>query len=432
MVSSIEQSPLYDIKTSTVGPGYVSGQGAVQPLSGMDLAMKLHYIRLVYYFPSQALEGLTIINIKETMFNWLIHAYTPCGRFRKSDSGRPYIKCNDCGVRLIEARCNMSQDEWLESVDDDDARHKLLVPSQVLGPDLLYSPPVLMQLTKFKCGGTAIGMSWAHVLGDAFSAAAFINLWGQATNKQYPAQPLSMVHSINKAQNSKSPIQNPLSVKRVGPVNDHWVTFNNKKIETYSFFVSWVELTRLQSKICGDKDNQQIPPFESICTMIWQSVAKIKRNSVVKTVTICKKDPENSFEGNITNKTQTVKVVKTDVSVEELSPMELGMLIMNQAMDETNIIEEVMDSENELPDFLVYGANLTFVDLHDAPIYDLNIRGHKPIYINCTIDNIGDEGVVLVFPSRKDGSNGVRVSISLPENHISDVRSMLKKDWSLS
>ncbi|KAK9048429.1 hypothetical protein SSX86_032608 [Deinandra increscens subsp. villosa] len=435
MVLSNEESPIYDIKISSVGPGHISGQDAAQELTGMDLAMKLHYIRTVYYFPAQAFEGLTIIDIKETIFNWLDHAYIPCGRFRKSDSGRPYIKCNDCGVRLIEARCNMGLREWLEprDHDDDDAKHKLLVSSQVLGPDLFYSPPVLMQLTKFKCGGMAVGLSWAHVLGDAFTAASFINLWGQATRKQYPAQPLRMAHCNNEAQNSKSPIREPLSVKRVGPVGDHWAMKNETNMETYSFYASWAELTRLQSSICGDKDkeNQQIPPFESLCTIVWQCVAKIKRDSDVKMVTICKKDSGNSFEGVITNKAQRVKMVKTDVPVVELSPMELGLLIMNQAVDETKIIEEAMDSDNELPDFLVYGTNLTFVDLHDAPIYDLNIRGHEPVYVHCGINNVGDEGVVLVFPSREDHCDGVRVSVTLPENCISDVKSMLKKELSL-
>ncbi|XP_076885614.1 protein ECERIFERUM 26-like [Bidens hawaiensis] len=429
MELSKEESSIFDIKISSVGPGYVSGQDAVQELTGLDLAMKLHYIRTVYYFQSQAFEGMTIINIKETMFYWLNHAYIPCGRLRTSDSGRPYIKCNDCGVRLIEARCNMSLDEWLKSGDD--ARHNLLVPSQVLGPDLLYSPLVLMQLTKFKCGGTAVGVSWAHVLGDAFTAAGFMNLWGQSTRKEYPAQPLCMAHSNNEAHNSKSLIKEPLAVKRVEPVGDHWVTSNDTKMKAYSFYLSWADLARLQSKICGDKNNQQIPPFESICTVVWQCVAKIKHGSDVKTVTICKKDSENSFEGVITNKAQAIKVVKAYLSVEELSPMELGLLIMNQAVNETKIIEEAMEPDNELPDFLVYGANLTFIDLHDAPLYDLNIRGHKPVYVNCAIDHVGDEGVMLVFPSRKGDSDGVTVSITLPENHVSDVRSMLKKEWSL-
>ncbi|KVI08266.1 Chloramphenicol acetyltransferase-like domain-containing protein [Cynara cardunculus var. scolymus] len=425
MVSSKEESLIHDIKISTVGPGYVSGQGAVQELTSMDLAMKLHYLRTTYYFRSQALEGLTIINIKETMFYWLNHCYIPCGRFRRSESGRPYIKCNDCGVRFIEARCTITLDEWLELRDD--ARHKLLVPNQVLGPDLSFCPP----LTKFKCGGTSIGVSWAHVLGDAFSAAGFMNLWGQATKRQYPTQPLRMTRSDNMGHNPKSPIKDPLAVKRVGPVGDHWTSSNHSKMETYSFSVSWPELTRLQSKICGDKNHQQMPPFETICTVVWQCVAKAKHGSEVKVVTICKHGSKKIFEGVITNEAQFIKVVKTESSVEESSLMELGLLIMNQGVDVRRNVKEAMETNTELPDFLVYGANLTFVDLYDVPFYELDVRGQTPVYVNCAIDNIGDEGVVLVLPARKNHSDGMTVSITLPTDHISKFRSVLKKEWSL-
>ncbi|XP_071707018.1 protein ECERIFERUM 26-like [Rutidosis leptorrhynchoides] len=429
MVLVKDESPIYDIKISTVGPGYVSGQGAVQELTNMDLAMKLHYIRNVYYFKNEAFEGLTIINIKETLFCWLNHAYIPCGRLRKTDTGRPFVKCNDCGVRLFEAKCDMSLDEWLESKDD--PSHNLLVPNKVLGPDLFYSPLVYMQLTKFKCGGTAVGVSWSHVLGDSFSLAGFINLWGQATNKNYPAQPLRMAHPTNEAQTPKSPVKDPLSVKRVGPVDTHWATSNATNMETSSFYLSRPDLTRLQSKISGDKNHQQIPPFESICTVVWQSVAKVKNGSDVKIVTICKTDSKKLIEGVITNKAQTIKVVKTDSSVQESSPTELGLLIMKQADDEQRIIEEAIESENELSNFLVYGANLTFVDLQDAPVYDMNVRGQTPVYVNCAIDNVGDEGVVLLFPARKGQSDGVTVSITLPENQVSKVKSVLKKEWSI-
>ncbi|PWA53709.1 Chloramphenicol acetyltransferase-like domain-containing protein [Artemisia annua] len=289
-----------------------------------------------------------------------------------------------------------------------------------------------IQLTKFECGGTAVGISWAHVLGDVFSAVGFTNLWGLATNKQYPAQPLRMAHPYSEAHESKVPAKDLVATKRVGPVGDHWITTNDMKMETFSFYVSKPDLTRVQSKICGEKDHQQIPPFESICALVWQSVAKVKHGSKVKVVTICKNDSKRSFEGAITNKAQTIKVVKTDSSVEESSLMELGLLIMNQGVDERMKIEEALEGDNELPDFLVYGGNLTFVDLTDVPFYELDVRGNRPVYVNCAIDSVGDEGVVLVFPARKNDSDGMTVSITLPEKHISELNSVLKKEWSLS
>ncbi|KAL8214259.1 hypothetical protein R6Q57_003708 [Mikania cordata] len=229
MVSSEEQNSIYDIKISTVSAGLISGHNVIQELTTMDLAMKLHYLRFVYYFNTPTFDGLTILKIKETMFNWLNHAYIPCGRLRRADSV-------------------------------DDSRHKLLVPNQVLGPDLAFSPLVLihlpnfegcfMQLTDFKCGGKSVGISWSHVLGDVFSAVGFINLWAQEMEGHYPTQPLTMAqqrnHTFDFQSPNQSPIADPMSTKRVGPVGDLWSTSNHSKMEPFFFHISSSELTRLQ------------------------------------------------------------------------------------------------------------------------------------------------------------------------------------------
>ncbi|KAI3826622.1 hypothetical protein L1987_00671 [Smallanthus sonchifolius] len=426
MVSSNEKNSIYDIKISTVAPGLISGRDVVQELTTMDLAMKLHYLRFVYYFRAPTFDGFTILKIKETMFNWLSHAYIPCGRLRRTDSGRPFIKCNDSGVRIIEAKCHLSLDEWLESKDD--SRHKLLVSNQVLGPDLYYSPFVLIQLTDFKCGGKSVGMSWSHVLGDAFSAVGFINLWAQAIADHYPAQPLTMVQQQNHTYDFQNPKPNldPLSVKRVGPVGDLWATSNNSKMETFSFYISTSELTRLQAQICEKKD---VPEFECICVVIWRCLAKVRNGSGPKVLTICRNDLKNRNKGIITNESQTIGLVKINLPAGDYKPLELASLIMNKADDERMKIEEVMGRDD---DFLIYGANLTFIDFSDASFYEMEVRRQKPVYVNCSIDNVGDEGVVLVLPTPKGCSDGRMVSVTLPEHQVPELKSVLKEDWCIA
>lgn len=148
MVSSKEAGGLiYNIKLSSVGPGKCTGQDVVYEPNDMDLAMKLHYLRGIYYFPSQAFEGLTIRKIKEPLFTWLNYFPITCGRFRRSESGRPSIKCNDCGVRFVEAQCDKSLDEWLETKDA--ALEKLLVPDKIIGPELAFSPLVFLQVCSY-------------------------------------------------------------------------------------------------------------------------------------------------------------------------------------------------------------------------------------------------------------------------------------------
>nr|GEU38789.1 protein eceriferum 26-like [Tanacetum cinerariifolium] len=169
----------------------------------------------------------------------------------------------------------------------DDLRHKLVVPNQVLGPDLAFSPLVMIQLTDFKCGGKSVGMSWSHVLGDAFSAAGFMNLWSQVSAGHYAAQPLTMAQKQAQPPDiqSPNPSPDPLSVKRVGPVGDLWSTSNKSKMETFSYHFSSSELIQVQAKICEEK---QIPVFDCICVVIWQSLAKVRDGLGPNVVTICK------------------------------------------------------------------------------------------------------------------------------------------------
>ncbi|KAL8260019.1 hypothetical protein R6Q59_027972 [Mikania micrantha] len=273
------------------------------------------------------------------------------------------------GVRVIEAKCRLSLDEWLESSDD--SRHKLLVPNQVLGPDLAFSPLVLIQLTDFKCRGKSVGMSWSHVLGDVFSAVGFINLWAQAMEGHYPAQPLTMAqqrnHTFDFQNPNQSPIADPMSTKRVGPVGDLWSPSNHSKMGT--IFLSYF-IIRVNS----------VAMFECVCVVIWHCLAKVRDGLGPNVVTVCRNGMKNRHKGIIANESQTIGLVKTDMPVGKYKPMELGSLLMNKVDDERLKIEEVMERHDALLDFLIYGANLTFVDLSSTSFYEM--EWHLSIVFN--------------------------------------------------
>ncbi|XAR62537.1 Shikimate O-hydroxycinnamoyltransferase [Bertholletia excelsa] len=437
--NSSEQNQLvYGIKVSSVGPGKVTGQDVVHDPTNMDLAMKLHYLRAVYYFSSQVFEGLTVPRIKEPMFTWLNEYYYACGRFRRSESGRPYIKCNDCGVRFIEAHCAKTLDEWLEMEKEDGGLTKLLLYHQLIGPELQFSPLVYLQITWFKCGGGSVGLSWAHVLGDAVSASDFMKALGHYMASSRPAQPLKFAQldtKLGKTTNPTSQAEDPLSVKRVGPVGDNWIATTNCKMEVFSLHLSAPQLSHLQSKVCGIAGTNSIPPFESVCALIWKSVAKIRDGPEPKVVTICRNDSHGDASG-VSSNGQMVSVVEADCSVTEASPKKLAELMTKGAVDERPKIEEAMERDQGLSDFIVYGANLTFVDLGAADFHGLELRGEKPVHVNCMIDGIGNEGVVLVLPLEPrdggKGSGGKVVTLIVPESHALELKSELKREFSIA
>ncbi|GAU32180.1 hypothetical protein TSUD_68510 [Trifolium subterraneum] len=139
-----KESLVYDMRLSSVGPGRATEPDVFHNLGGLDLAMKLHYLKVIYLFDYVAAQGLTITKIKESFFTLFNYYFITCGRFRRAESGRPFIKCNDCGARTIETKCTKTLDEWLAMKDW--SSYKLLVSQQVIGPELSFSPPIIFQV----------------------------------------------------------------------------------------------------------------------------------------------------------------------------------------------------------------------------------------------------------------------------------------------
>lgn len=290
-----------------------------------------------------------------------------------------------------------------------------------------------LQVTHFKCGGISLGLSWSHVLGDAFAASDFINGLGQVMSDLEPSRlPNYAKPNTNVQQKlAKNPSPPPLSIRHVDSVGDYWISPHNCKMETFSFPVTATQLNNLQVKILGPIQSDQIPIFEFICALIWKCIATVRKGPQPKLVTICKNDTNKRTEGECSN-SQTISTVEADFRVSDMDPKELANLLAKQAgQNEKTRIEEVMENENGVADFVVYGANLTFVNWEDVDFYGLEVKGHKPVCVHYNIQGVGDEGAVLLLPAagaKEFGDGGRVVSVILPEKEVFGVKSELRKN----
>ncbi|XAR62074.1 hypothetical protein NMG60_11016669 [Bertholletia excelsa] len=434
MVSSEVDNLVYDMKLSSVVPGRVTGEDKVRELTGADMAVRLHYIRGLYFFHVDAVGGLDIFALKKPMFQWLDLHYPASGRIRRRPEGGdgvgvgwPFIKCNDGGVRIVEASCRKTLDDWL-AMEERSSLDRFLVSDQVLGPELDFSPLVFIQFTRFQCGGLSVGLSWAHVLGDAFSASAFMNMWGAVIAGHIPLHPLKLPNTENP-RFPAPPSRQPISLKRVDPVGDQWIAANKRKMEVLSFRVSTKKLDLLLSESFGQNPQEY---FNVIAALMWKSVARVRRESELRVVTICRNASGNR-EGEILSNSQVIGVVESDSAVGKVELLELAKLIHEELMDERIAIEELLERENEGSDFILYGANLTFVNMEEANVYGLQLLGKKPIFANYAVSGVGEEGVVLVLPGPEaDGQGGSRtVTAVVPENEIAELKTELEKEWGI-
>ncbi|XP_061988150.1 protein ECERIFERUM 2-like [Rosa rugosa] len=442
MVSSTETIHCLksSMRLSTVVPATVTAQEhKVHELTNMDLAMKLHYIKGIYFFKSDAVEGLTVQDLKKPMFQLLQLYFATSGRIRRSGTGRPFIVCNDGGVRTVEACCDKTIDEWLATAVEDNSVFDDLAYNRALGdPDLGFSALVFVQFTWFKCGGISVGLSWANVLGDAFSASEFLNLWGKIMAGHMP---LKSQHMPDPAKYEFPllvlPKLTPNALKRVDSVGDSWVTPSSCKMKTHTFHVPTDKVDHFLSN-----QTAKVSAFEVLSAIIWKSLSK-SRESPEQSRMVTIVYTNKSLRGmKFLSNGMVWSTVEADFLVAEAEVSELVELILNKRVDENGMINEMMgnNGSGELSsDFIAYGANLTFVNLEEAEIYGLELKGQKPVYANYSINGVGDEGVVLVLPAGpkcgkdRDDVNGDRtVTVVLPENQLAQLKVDLKKNWNIA
>ncbi|KAF8670300.1 hypothetical protein HU200_050841 [Digitaria exilis] len=405
-------------RLSTVVPSSVTGE-VDYALSDADLAFKLHYLRGVYYYPpGDVTRGITTKVIKDPMFPWLDDYFPVAGRVRRDAADvaaageghppRPYIKCNDCGVRIVEAKCDRDMAEWLR--DEAPGRLSQLCYDKVLGPELFFSPLLYVQITNFKCGGLALGFSWAHLIGDVASAATCFNKWAQILSGKKPEP--TVLTPENMPGHSPASATAPRSVKQVGPIEDHWIVPAGRDMACYSFHVTEPTLKKLQQQAAVATGT-----FELVAALMWQTVAKIRGG--VETVTVVKNDAAARSGRALANEMKVGYAEASGSSPAKADVAELAALLAKGVVDETAAVAAFPG------DVLVYGgAHLTLVDMEQVDVYGLEIRGQRPVHVEYGMDGVGEEGAVLVQPDA-DG-RGRTVTAVLPRDEIESLRAALQ------
>ncbi|OAY72940.1 3'-N-debenzoyl-2'-deoxytaxol N-benzoyltransferase [Ananas comosus] len=122
--------------------------------------------------------SVEIVNtIRQAISEALVLYYPLAGRLVDVGDGDLYIESTGEGVGFVEASADCS----LEDVNF--LKHPSVIPLEELVVDhrgwRVTDPPVVMQVTKFTCGGFALGFAWHHLLADGTGAAQFLNAVGE-------------------------------------------------------------------------------------------------------------------------------------------------------------------------------------------------------------------------------------------------------------
>ena len=285
-----------------------------------------------------------------------------------------------------------------------------------------------------------MGLSWSHVLGDAFSAFNFITMWSQTLAGHVPPKSLHMPNprELESLHSNSVDSVDPISVvKRATIVGEHWLATSDTKVVTHSFYVTSKQVDHLvATTIEATNQPTKISYFEILSALVWKYIAQIRGDSAPNCVTICTHGTDHRENEFPTNIGLVLSIVEADnVSIGKSDISELAGLIGNKKKVDNHAMEKLVEESEGKEDFIVYGASLTFVDLEEANIYGVKLNGENPIVANCAIHGVGDQGVVLVLPApedKEDGNNGRMVTVSLPEEELDQLKEKLGGEWGIA
>ncbi|KAK4725961.1 hypothetical protein R3W88_030878 [Solanum pinnatisectum] len=166
--------------------------------------------------------------LEQSLSRILTHVYPISGRFTEDNS----ISCQDQGVKLIKAKVNSKLNEFIEKAHKDVNLSLLCWPQDSWNVDpsnLLTTPIIIVQITKFACGGLALSMSHAHMAMDGYSTFTFINKWSKVCRLKIPVEKIDFMsfeladvfptRDLSKLLLPRTPAEDRVESKLVANVN---------------------------------------------------------------------------------------------------------------------------------------------------------------------------------------------------------------------
>lgn len=163
--------------SSAVIPAHPTPTGTLS-LSESDQIKPWTHSPTFYVYKSPAAAATVDVDVdslKHSLSQILVPYYPLAGRLRWIGGGRLELDCCAAGVQLIEASSDGTLDDYGDFAPTDAVRQ--------LSPKVDYKTPIeelpvmLVQVTRFRCGGVVVGFCNSHTLVDGVAAITFINSW---------------------------------------------------------------------------------------------------------------------------------------------------------------------------------------------------------------------------------------------------------------
>ncbi|KAE9445241.1 hypothetical protein C3L33_22863, partial [Rhododendron williamsianum] len=364
-------------------------------------------IQMVYYYrtpPGRAVGAVTK-KLRESILVLLNSFPMVAGRLLKNDEGQwMMIKCNDAGVRLVEARAKGSVEGWLRHAD----REKEL--ELVHWEDMYYKP--YFWSTFYVQAWVRRHNPWrqnAH--SSSLPATTTAKTWQQNTNHQ------TYTALIDRYETS---IQSPTP-----DMAKQHATVTHSGLQT-----KWCNPVRIaMAKTVGAPDDSSLTPFEALAGLFWVCVSKIKGEGngtlTNMSINLAMRETLGFDKGFFGNCMVYHKVPAWECLGDENGLSEATFVIGEamKKMENQRILDliERLEGENfESTISTISGRNLICAKLDNVESNSTMFEDFcDPIQVSCYIEPVLGEGQVLILPSPSGEGGFSRVTmVTPPEDEV--------------
>ncbi|KAL4388884.1 hypothetical protein GQ457_09G004760 [Hibiscus cannabinus] len=383
--------------------------------SNLDVLISRFHVPTVYFYkPNGLSDFFDTDKLKEALSRTLVPFYPIAGRLGLDESGRLEITCNAQGVLFVEAEASSVMEHLIGDFTDNSQVFRL-VPRVDYSGGISSYPLLLVQVTKFKCGGVCLGIGVQHTLGDAIASVHFINSWADIARGLSPALAPFMDRTLLRARDPPTPKFHHVEYDPSPQLKKANDDVKPSCVSTFKITVD--QLNALKSK-ANASNGSKYTGFNILAAHIWRCASKARGLSYDQQTKIyfpvdgrSKLNPPlpAGYFGNVifvTSEITRAGDLETESFVDTVRRIHGGLKQIND-----EYLRSALDYTEKVSDLstLVRGPhtfrcpNLVVNSWLRFPFYDADFGWGRPIYVGPA--NVVQEGINLLLPSpSNDGS----------------------------
>lgn len=277
VTSGVEFQLVVKKKEPTLVPPAEATQKGLYFLSNLDQNIAVP-VRTIYCFKSDSRGNEDAAQVvKDSLSKILVHYYPLAGRLTLSSEGKLIVNCTGEGAVFLEAEADCTiQDIGDMKTKPDPVTLSKLVCDMPGAKNILEIPPLMAQVTKFKCGGFIFGLFVNHCMFDGLGAMEFVNAWGEmARGLPLKIKPF-LDRTILKARN---PPQIEFDHHEFAEIEDVSNTHQiyEEEMQFRSFFFVPDILLRLKQMATEDGVLKKCTTFEALSAFVWKARTRALR-----------------------------------------------------------------------------------------------------------------------------------------------------------